>query len=176
MATYDEAQAAYEAGDLERARALLAPLAQASPRDPRVLFALGACELGLHRPAQAEAAFRHALAADPHHTLAADRLALALEQQGRSAEADAVRAQAAALERRRAHQAAVRQRPGGAGRALGLATGIGTILAVVFAVAVLGFIGWVAYGIVGPERSAPSPFESCVEAFGSEERCRGLPR
>lgn len=185
--SYAEAQAAYEAGDLERARGLLDAVVAGEPSNAEASFALGACELGLGRPHQAEAAFRRALALDPRHVLAAERLATSLAQQGRAAEAEQAQAYVEQLrapaqpEQQAQAQQAARQAPHdpyvGIRRPprLRLGRGLFLIFAIALTVTAVAIVALGVRDLIG-NFDDRSPYEQCMDTLGSKERCKGYPK
>ncbi len=71
-----QANAALETHDFERALKLLTPLAEASPKDARLLYDLGSAQDALDQASAAEASYRASIADDP--TFAEPQVALGL--------------------------------------------------------------------------------------------------
>jgi len=80
---YAEASAALEAHDYDRALTLLTPLAAANPKDPRVLYDLGAAQDALDQASPAEQSYRAAIAADATYLDPRVALGLLLARNGR---------------------------------------------------------------------------------------------
>lgn len=81
------ANAALDAGDYAKAVKLLTPLAEAAPKDARLLFDLGLAEDQLDQTSQAEASYRQSIADDPAYLMPRVGLGLLLARNGRGAEA-----------------------------------------------------------------------------------------
>ncbi len=82
-----QANAALEAHDFERALKLLTPLAEASPKDARLLYDLGSAQDALDQASAAEQSYRAAIADDPTFAEPHVALGLLLARAGRFDEA-----------------------------------------------------------------------------------------
>jgi tetratricopeptide (TPR) repeat protein len=80
---FDEANAALDAHDYEKALKLLAPLAAADPKDARILYDLAAAQDALDQTSPAEASYRAAIADDPAYLDPGVALGLMLARSGR---------------------------------------------------------------------------------------------
>lgn len=83
----EQANAALEAHDFERALKLLVPLAEASPKDARLLYDLGSTEDALDQSSAAMGSYRAAIQDDPGYTEPRVALGLLLARMGKFEEA-----------------------------------------------------------------------------------------
>jgi len=88
QAAWGRASALQSAGDARQAAELWARIAAAAPQSAAARFNLGATLLAQHRFADAEAAFRAALALDPNNAAVHHRLGNLLQATGRWSEAE----------------------------------------------------------------------------------------
>lgn len=85
---FDQAVTAMQQGPQDNALELLDELAAEYPALPGPWVNMGIVHAAAGRDAEAEAAFRRALAADPAHAIAHAELGIVLRRQGRFSEAD----------------------------------------------------------------------------------------
>jgi tetratricopeptide (TPR) repeat protein len=96
-AAREEANAALEARDYARALKVLAPLAEANPKDSRLLYDLGSAKDALDQESGAEESYRAAIADDPNFLAPRVAVGLLLARNARMEDARKELAAAAAL-------------------------------------------------------------------------------